>query len=118
MISGMPPKYLTFIHTEEFDASLDEIPLSDDELAKAQAALQANPEAGDSIVGTGGVRKLRVAAKGKGKSGGARFLYYYIVKAHTIYLLLAYSKSDFESVSDAGKQVLRGLSKKLDSEHS
>lgn len=114
----MPPNDLTFVHTEDFDASLQDIPLSDDELAEAQAILQAKPEAGDAIVGSGGVRKLRVSVKGRGKRGGARFLYYYVVKARVIYLLLAYDKSESDDVSAAGKKVLRALTKQLDREHS
>ncbi|WP_234897140.1 addiction module toxin RelE [Sinorhizobium medicae] len=39
--------------------------------------LAANPQAGDEIPGAGGVRKLRFAAKGKGKRGGARVIYYW-----------------------------------------
>ena len=46
------------------------------------------PAAGDEIVGTGGVRKLRFAAKGKGKSGGVRVIYYFFNEHMPIYALL------------------------------
>ena len=52
-----------------------------------------NPRAGDEIPGTGGVRKLRFAASGRGKRGGARVIYYYEDKATPIYALLAYAKA-------------------------
>jgi hypothetical protein len=52
-----------------------------------------HPDAGDVIPGAGGVRKLRWAAKGKGKRGGARIIYVYVVVAARIYLLRCYAKS-------------------------
>ena len=60
-----------FIHTREFDACLADLPMIDEELRDVQRRLQSNPEAGDAIPGTGGVRKLRAAVKGKGRRGGA-----------------------------------------------
>lgn len=42
-----------------------------------QIELLLSPETGDVIQGTGGLRKVRVAAKGKGKKGGVRVIYYY-----------------------------------------
>ncbi|TIO70151.1 type II toxin-antitoxin system RelE/ParE family toxin [Mesorhizobium sp.] len=55
--------------------------------------LAANPQAGDEIPGAGGVRKLRFAAKGKGKRGGARVIYYWYSDEAPIYALLAYGKN-------------------------
>jgi len=48
--------------------------LDDDSYARFQAMLIRNPEAGDVIQGTGGLRKIRVAASGRGKRGGARVI--------------------------------------------
>jgi mRNA-degrading endonuclease RelE of RelBE toxin-antitoxin system len=56
--------------------------------------LAANPQSGDEIPGAGGVRKLRVAAKGKGKRGGARVIYYWYSDESPIYALLAYGKNE------------------------
>lgn len=58
------------------------------------AYLARHPLAGDEIVGTGGVRKVRFAAKGKGKSGGARVIYYYCGSDMPIYALLIYGKNE------------------------
>lgn len=69
---------LHFIHTADFDESLIDVPMSDEELRVVQQTLQADPNAGDPVAGTGGIRKLRAAVKGKGKRGGARVLYYYV----------------------------------------
>lgn len=52
-----------------------------------------NPEAGDVIQGTGGVRKLRWGRSGSGKRGGARVIYFYYRPDCPLYLLLAYGKA-------------------------
>lgn len=52
------------------------------------------PTSGAEIVGTGGVRKLRFAAQGKGKSGGVRVIYYFHDPGMPIYALLLYGKSE------------------------
>ncbi|MHB8405681.1 MAG: type II toxin-antitoxin system RelE/ParE family toxin [Gammaproteobacteria bacterium] len=49
---------------------------------------------GDEIIGMGGVRKMRFAAKGKGKSGGVRVIYYYCAPNMPIYALLIYGKNE------------------------
>ena len=103
----------TFVHTPEFDESLEDIPRSDDELAALQADLVANPGAGDVIKGSGGARKVRVAAKGRGKRGGARVIYFFISKSMTVYLLLAYSKSEKDDLTPAEVKILRSLVSQL-----
>lgn len=54
--------------TKEFDTQWEQLGLYDDDLLELQKFLGEFPEAGDIIVGTGGVRKIRVQARGKGKS--------------------------------------------------
>jgi hypothetical protein len=58
------------------------------------ASLAARPEAGDEIVGTGGVRKVRFAARGKGKSGGVRVIYYFHDRDIPLYALYIYGKNE------------------------
>lgn len=65
---------------------------SADEKAQVIDLLATSPRLGDEIPGTGGVRKLRVAARGRGKSGGARIIYYFYDEDAPIYALLAYGK--------------------------
>ena len=65
----------TFIETRLFTRLVLEY-LSDEHYAELQMALVANPELGPVIAGTGGVRKLRWAAPGRGKRGGYRVIYY------------------------------------------
>ena len=63
------------------------------EKAELIVFLSWNPLAGDIIPGTGGVRKLRIAASGRGKRGGARVIYYYLDDHTPLYALLAYPKN-------------------------
>jgi hypothetical protein len=67
--------------------------LNDDDYGTFQRELADNPEAGDLIKGTGGLRKIRLAAKGHGKSGGVRVVYYHVVFASRIALIFAYPKT-------------------------
>ncbi len=66
---------------------------SEDERHERIDDLAENPLAGHEIPGTGGVRKLRFSALGRGKRGGARVIYFFGGEDIPIYALLAYSKS-------------------------
>ena len=66
---------------------------NEDEKRELIDYLAENPLAGDEIPGTGGVRKLRFGASGRGKRGGARAIYFYGGERMPIYALLAYAKS-------------------------
>lgn len=68
--------------------------LTEDEHDDLITYLATHPLAGDEIVGTGGVRKVRFAAKGKGKSGGVRVIYYFYDQDIPIYALLIYGKNE------------------------
>ena len=67
--------------------------LGDEEYGMFQSRLAANPQLGAVIKGGGGIRKVRVAIGGRGKSGGARVIYYWAVRRHMILLLFAYPKN-------------------------
>jgi hypothetical protein len=68
-----------------------------------------HPNAGDVIPGASGARKLRWAAKGKGKRGGARIVYLYVVIAARIYLLRCYTKSVKTDLTANEKKELRRI---------
>lgn len=72
--------------------------------------LEAHPEKGDIIAGTGGVRKLRwvTGKNNKGKRGGVRVLYHYS-KNVLIILIMLYSKNDMENITDTEKNELKKL---------
>lgn len=83
--------------------------LTDAEKADVINFLAANPDAGDLIVGTGGVRKVRVALAGRGKSGGARVIYYYHSKAIPLYALLIYAKNVKTNLTPDEKKDVKAL---------
>jgi hypothetical protein len=67
--------------------------LSDEEYRRFQSQLAANPAIGSVIKGGGGIRKVRVAVGSRGKSGGARVIYYRADRKDLILLLYAYPKN-------------------------
>lgn len=69
--------------------------------------LARRPKAGRIIQGTGGLRKVRIARAGKGKSGGTRVIYYYHSEDKPILLLLIYAKADQESLTNVQKVKLK-----------
>jgi len=69
--------------------------------------LARRPKAGRVIQGTGGLRKVRIARPGKGKSGGTRVIYYYHNVDKPMLLLLIYAKADQENMTDAQKAQLK-----------
>src|SRR4051812_254394 len=77
------------------------------------AYLSDRPEAGDVIPGAAGARKLRWAAKGKGKRGGARIIYLYVVIAARIYLLRCYAKNMKTDLTEDEKKELRQIAAHL-----
>ena len=83
--------------------------LDDDDLAKVQGLLLARPDAGKVIPKSGGLRKLRVAAKGRGKRGGARIIYYWVVDRDRILMLDIYAKNEKADLNADELKQLRTL---------
>ena len=75
--------------------------------------LAENPLAGDEIPGTGGVRKVRFAASGRGKRGGARVIYYYLDDTMPLYARLAYAKNAKDDMSADEKRTVAALAAAL-----
>jgi mRNA-degrading endonuclease RelE of RelBE toxin-antitoxin system len=78
-----------------------------DERTRAELEIGLAPFAWPVIAGTGGARKARAARGGRGKSGGARIIYYVITRRAVLYLLDVYAKSAKEDLTDAEKQEIR-----------
>ena len=81
--------------------------IGDEGIFAIQVYLLEQPDAGDIIPGSGGCRKLRWAAKGHGKRGGARVIYYWITENHRILLLDFYAKNQSENLSQAKLKELK-----------
>src|ERR1700704_2004055 len=68
-----------------------------------------NPNAGDVIPETGGVRKIRWSRPGTGKRGGTRVIYFYHDGDRPLYLLLVYAKARQENLTAEEKKIVRKL---------
>jgi hypothetical protein len=82
---------------------------SDEEREEFVDFIAANPETGDVIPDTGGVRKVRWKRAGTGKRGGARVIYFYRDAAWPLYLLMVYAKAQQENLSPEEKRAVRKL---------
>lgn len=103
---------MEFIETPTFTRLLTSL-LTDDEYVGVQNILVETPDRGDIIKGGGGIRKLRYALPGRGKSGGVRIIYYWIRDDQQIYMLLIYPKSKKDNLTDKETAILRDLVKEL-----
>ena len=71
------------------------------------------PLVGDVIQGTGGLRKVRWSANGKGKRGGVRIIYLYLVEKSHIHFLTVYAKNEISDLSANEKKILKNLVEEL-----
>lgn len=99
---------MVFIELSPFRAFAD-AHWSDDALHRLQAALIAQPDAGDLIPGARGLRKLRWTMTGRGKRGGARVIYYWLSDDDRIYLVHAYAKNETADLTPAQIRQLAAL---------
>lgn len=100
----------SFIETRLFTRLVQEY-LDDDEYQELQKVLMDNPETGNIIPGSGGLRKVRWRAPGRGKRGGYRVIYYARLKQGVIWLLTMYPKNVAENIS---AHVLRQIRKEVE----
>lgn len=99
-----------FVESTIFEKYRNEY-LSDEEFRLFQAELMSNPKQGDVIQGTGGLRKIRVASKGKGKGkrGGSRVIYYFLDEKRRFYLLTIYGKNEMSDLTADQKKQLKAF---------
>lgn len=104
-----------FVMLPEFDKNWASMGLNDNDLRRLQEELLFNPEKGDVMQGTGGLRKLRFAFEGQGKSGSVRVCYVDFVIYRSIYLITAYPKSEKENLSKSERNSIAKMIKSLES---
>jgi hypothetical protein len=95
-----------FLETPVFTRQIRDL-VDDEEYRLLQARLIANPDAGDLIPRSGGLRKIRLGVAGRGKRGGARVIYYWVMAKSQIYMLLAYAKNVQEDLTEEQLRIMR-----------
>ena len=96
-----------FIETPSFTKRWYALGFDDDDLAELQQYLIKNPDAGDTMVGTGGLKKIRYAFNGRGKSGSARVCYVDFAAFEKNYLIQVFSKDEKQNLSDTEKKNIK-----------
>jgi mRNA-degrading endonuclease RelE of RelBE toxin-antitoxin system len=103
---------MIFIETTAFTKLLSSY-LTDDEYRALQTYLMQKPDAGNIVKGSGGVRKVRWAQDGKGKSGGVRIIYYWKKTDHEVWMLTMYSKTERSTIPG---HILKQIAEAIDHE--
>lgn len=94
---------LTIVETSAFLRRAEKLP-SVEEHEELLFYLAMHPLAGDEIPGTGGVRKVRFSARGKGKSGGVRVIYYFFDEVNPLYAIFLYGKQEQANLTPQQKR--------------
>lgn len=87
--------------------------MSDAERSDVVSLLAADPKAGDVMSGTGGCRKIRIAGRGKGKSGGYRVVFAFGGNDIPVFLIAVFSKDEKDNLSKAERNELAKLTEVL-----
>ncbi len=98
-----------FVMLPEFDRKWKQMGFTDDNLKSLQEELTINPEKGDLMRETGGLRKVRVAFEDRGKSGSARVCYVDFAVYERIYLITAYTKNEKDNLSAKERKEVHKL---------
>jgi len=99
---------ITVAETGEFIRKSKKL-LSEDERQELVSYLSAHPESGAVMEGTGGIRKLRWARQGMGKSGGVRVIFFYYSQGMPLYALTLFGKGDKDNLTQAERNDLAKL---------
>jgi hypothetical protein len=102
---------MEFIETSIFTHQVQAL-LTDDEYSQLQITLATHPTIGAIIPSSGGLRKIRWSMSGRGKRGGVRAIYYWVVVENQILMLFMYSKSEKDDLTPQQLRVLREIVEK------
>ena len=103
-----------FIHTKVFDRQWESLGCDDDDLSELQKAICDDPKRHPVISGSGGVRKIRIALEGRGKSGGARVIFGDFPDYGIVYLFASYPKNEKENISSEERRFLKAAMSRIE----
>lgn len=103
----------TVIETDSYLRAAKDAKMSAEEMGAAVDLVATDPEAGDVMQGTGGVRKARLAGRGKGKSGGYRIVWYFGGGDIPVFLLTVFGKGEKANLTQGERNALRSLTATL-----
>lgn len=110
-----------FIELPSFRSDWKAMDLTDADLRRLQLEILADPKAGTVMEGTGGIRKMRFAFKGQGKSGSVRVIYIDFEVYEKVFLLTAYPKNKKDNLNKSERnelhQLVNVLEKQLEDNH-
>ena len=98
-----------FIELTPFVKAWEAMNMDDSDLRRLESLILSNPEGGDIIQGSGGARKIRFQAQGKGKRGGARVIYVDFFRSERVYLITAYPKSEKSNLSPREIGIIKDI---------
>ncbi len=101
----MTRRWVAVVETEPYLRKAEQL-LSEDERAAVVEMLARDPNCGDVMRGTGGVRKVRFALAGRGKSGGARVVYFLRNEDMPVFLLTVFAKNEKGNLSEAERNAM------------
>ena len=100
---------ITVVETPTFLKDVKRANLDEGEHSELINFLASNPKVGAVLEGTGGVRKIRFAAQGRGKSGGYRVVYYFHSNEIPLFALALFAKNEKANLSKADRNELKAL---------
>ncbi len=103
---------MIFIESKIFER-LREKYFDDTSYNEFQNFLLEQPAVGDTIQGTGGLKKVRWSAKGKGKRGGVRIIYLYLADKSHIHFLTVYAKNEMSDLTPNEKKILKAIAEEI-----
>lgn len=106
---------LTVVETSAFARRAEKL-LTDEEHDDLLLYLSMYHKVGDEIPGTGGVRKLRYSAQGRGKSGGVRVIYYFFDEVNPVLALFLYGKNEQANLTSGEKKLAASLAAAMKAE--
>lgn len=97
---------ITIVETNAFVAQAKDV-FADHERQEVIGMIAADPMCGAIMRGTGGIRKVRVSLPGRGKSSGARVVYFYLNKTMPVFLFAVFAKNEKDNLTKSERNALK-----------